>query len=134
MDDSNDITDTAQVVVFARAIKDNFDRQEKYGKSVSICTDGAPVMMGNKSGCLALLEQFLCLPILEVYKPAPVHYCTDFTSTATVSTYGRDIRRIGSLLQAVRVVLDSHPHSLTSILSPLGVRYQIDIRSLGSIG
>ncbi|KII70632.1 hypothetical protein RF11_06988 [Thelohanellus kitauei] len=27
---------------------------------------------------------------LEVFKPAPVHFCTDFTSTAsaTVSTYG----------------------------------------------
>ncbi|KII67586.1 hypothetical protein RF11_14320 [Thelohanellus kitauei] len=48
---------------------------------------------------------------LEVFKPAPVHYCTDFTSTAiaTVSTYGRDIRRIGTLFQAVRVVLGSHP-------------------------
>ncbi|KII62111.1 hypothetical protein RF11_01484 [Thelohanellus kitauei] len=48
---------------------------------------------------------------LEVFKAAPVHYCTDFTSTviATVSTYGRDIRRIGTLLQAVRVVRDSHP-------------------------
>ncbi|KII73422.1 hypothetical protein RF11_07223 [Thelohanellus kitauei] len=48
---------------------------------------------------------------LEVFKPAPVHYCTDFTSTAiaTVSTYGRDIRRIGTLFQAVRVVRGSHP-------------------------
>ncbi|KII61496.1 hypothetical protein RF11_12912 [Thelohanellus kitauei] len=48
---------------------------------------------------------------LEVFKPAPVHCCTDFTSTAiaTVSTYGRDIRRIGTLLQAVRVVQDLHP-------------------------
>ncbi|KII63781.1 hypothetical protein RF11_15015 [Thelohanellus kitauei] len=47
----------------------------------------------------------------KVFKPAPVQYCTDFTSTAiaTVSMYGRDIRRIGTLLQAVRVVQDSHP-------------------------
>ncbi|KII66118.1 hypothetical protein RF11_11934 [Thelohanellus kitauei] len=47
---------------------------------------------------------------LEVFKPAPVHFCTDFTSTAsaTVSTYGRDVLRLGTLLQAVRVVQDSH--------------------------
>ncbi|KII74847.1 hypothetical protein RF11_12989 [Thelohanellus kitauei] len=39
---------------------------------------------------------------LEVFKPAPVHLCTDFTSTAsaTVST--------GPLLQTVRVVQDSN--------------------------
>ncbi|KII72699.1 hypothetical protein RF11_15208 [Thelohanellus kitauei] len=47
---------------------------------------------------------------LEVFKPAPVHFCTDFTSTAnaTVSTYGRDIPRLGTFLQAVKVVQDSH--------------------------
>ncbi|KII67294.1 hypothetical protein RF11_07717 [Thelohanellus kitauei] len=47
---------------------------------------------------------------LEVFKPAPVHFCTDFTSTAseTVSTYGRVVLQRGSLLQAVRVVQDSH--------------------------
>ncbi|KII71160.1 hypothetical protein RF11_09180 [Thelohanellus kitauei] len=41
---------------------------------------------------------------LDGYKPAPVHYCTCFTSTttATVSTYGRDIRWIGTHLQALR--------------------------------
>ncbi|KII70743.1 hypothetical protein RF11_09966 [Thelohanellus kitauei] len=39
-----------------------------------------------------------------------VHFCTDFTSTAnaTVSTYGRDVLRRGTLLQAVRVLQDSH--------------------------
>ncbi|KII66102.1 hypothetical protein RF11_00885 [Thelohanellus kitauei] len=47
----------------------------------------------------------------DVFKPAPVHYCTDFTSTAiaTVSTYGGNIRWIGTLLQAVRVVRSSLP-------------------------
>ncbi|KII74969.1 hypothetical protein RF11_16427 [Thelohanellus kitauei] len=47
---------------------------------------------------------------LEVFKPAPVHFCTDFTSTAnaTVSTYCRDVLRLGTLLQAVRVVQASH--------------------------
>ncbi|KII75059.1 hypothetical protein RF11_03131 [Thelohanellus kitauei] len=47
---------------------------------------------------------------LEVFKPAPVHFCTDFTSTAsaTVSTYGRVVLRLGTFLQAVKVVQDSH--------------------------
>ncbi|KII68184.1 hypothetical protein RF11_08135 [Thelohanellus kitauei] len=54
---------------------------------------------------------------LELFKPAPVHFCTDFTSTAnaTVSKYGRDVLRLGTFLQAVKVVQDSqlintHPH------------------------
>ncbi|KII73023.1 hypothetical protein RF11_13582 [Thelohanellus kitauei] len=47
---------------------------------------------------------------LEVFKPAPVHYSTDFTSTAiaTVSTYGREIRQIDTLLHAYRVVMGLH--------------------------
>ncbi|KII70495.1 hypothetical protein RF11_11831 [Thelohanellus kitauei] len=47
---------------------------------------------------------------LEVLKPAPVHFCTDFpsTATATVSTYGRVVLRLGTFLQAVKVVQDSH--------------------------
>ncbi|KII63111.1 hypothetical protein RF11_01861 [Thelohanellus kitauei] len=47
---------------------------------------------------------------LEVFKPAPVHFCTDFTLTAsaTVSTYCRDIFRGGTLLRAVRVMHDSY--------------------------
>ncbi|KII68034.1 hypothetical protein RF11_02037 [Thelohanellus kitauei] len=49
-------------------------------------------------------------PSEKVYKPASVHFCTDFTSTAnaTVSTYGRDIPRGGTLLQAAKVVQGSH--------------------------
>ncbi|KII67328.1 hypothetical protein RF11_15588 [Thelohanellus kitauei] len=41
--------------------------------------------------------------LLEVLKPAPVHFCTDFTSTATatLSTYGRVVVRLGTFLQAV---------------------------------
>ncbi|KII74240.1 hypothetical protein RF11_07173 [Thelohanellus kitauei] len=41
---------------------------------------------------------------LEVLKPSPVHFCTDFTSTAssTLSTYGRDVLRLGTFLQAVK--------------------------------
>ncbi|KII63612.1 hypothetical protein RF11_12119 [Thelohanellus kitauei] len=47
---------------------------------------------------------------LEVFKPAPVHFCTDFTSTAnaTVSTYSRDVPPLGTFLQAVKLVQDSH--------------------------
>ncbi|KII63114.1 hypothetical protein RF11_01864 [Thelohanellus kitauei] len=46
----------------------------------------------------------------KFFKPASVHFCTDFTSTAnaTVSTYGRDVLPGGTLLLAVRVVEDSH--------------------------
>ncbi|KII62603.1 hypothetical protein RF11_14015 [Thelohanellus kitauei] len=47
---------------------------------------------------------------LEVFKPAPVHFFTDFPSTAsaTVSTYGRVVLRLGTFLQAFIVVQDSH--------------------------
>ncbi|KII71280.1 hypothetical protein RF11_08776 [Thelohanellus kitauei] len=57
---------------------------------------------------------------LEVLKPAPVHFCTDFMSTAnaTVSTYGRDELRGGTLLQAVRVVQDSHLINTHPYLQP----------------
>ncbi|KII64155.1 hypothetical protein RF11_14813 [Thelohanellus kitauei] len=71
---------------------------------------------------------------LEVYKLTPVHYCTDFISTAnaTVSTYGRDVPREGTLLQPVRVVQDHTCKTFTPILCPLDLCYQIGIRSLGS--
>ncbi|KII64701.1 General transcription factor II-I repeat domain-containing protein 2 [Thelohanellus kitauei] len=95
MDDSNDITDTAQVVVFARAIKDNFDvieelpgleslhsttkgsdlfetlknlrekNNKESGKLVIICIDVAPAMVVSKSGCRTLLEQFLGRSIFQ---------------------------------------------------------------------
>ncbi|KII73597.1 hypothetical protein RF11_05081 [Thelohanellus kitauei] len=54
-----------------------------------------------KSATLPFLQpKSLVMPV--VYKPAPVHFCTDFTSTAnaTVSTYGRDVPRGGTLLHA----------------------------------
>ncbi|KII62426.1 hypothetical protein RF11_16236 [Thelohanellus kitauei] len=43
---------------------------------------------------------------LEVFKPAQVHFCTDFTSTvsAPVSTYGRVVLRRGTLVQPVKVL------------------------------
>ncbi|KII61219.1 hypothetical protein RF11_11304 [Thelohanellus kitauei] len=48
--------------------------------------------------------------IIEVFKPAAVHFLTDFTSTsnATVSTYDMVVLRVGTLLQAVWIVQDSH--------------------------
>ncbi|KII74819.1 hypothetical protein RF11_14498 [Thelohanellus kitauei] len=62
---------------------------------------------------------------LEVYKPAPALYCTDFTSTAiaTVSSYGRNICRVGTLLQAVRVVLDSHSQNTHRYHQPTTARF-----------
>ncbi|KII65077.1 hypothetical protein RF11_05656 [Thelohanellus kitauei] len=60
----------------------------------------------NKNSCET--EYNPCLPELRV-----LFFCSqleDFTSTAsaTVSTYGRVVLRGGTLLQAVRVVQDSH--------------------------
>ncbi|KII73080.1 hypothetical protein RF11_12474 [Thelohanellus kitauei] len=70
-------------------------RMETHGKSL--------VYSGDTRPCQLLIEK-------EVFKPAPVHFCTDFTSTAsaTVSTYGRVVLRLGTFLQAVKVVQDSH--------------------------
>ncbi|KII72945.1 hypothetical protein RF11_12315 [Thelohanellus kitauei] len=57
----------------------------------------------------SVLCTFFCSHI-EVLKTAPVHFCTNFTSTANamVSTYGRDVLQGGTLLQAVRLVQYSH--------------------------
>lgn len=89
MDESTDISGTARVAVFVRAINDNFEVIEEllglelihmttkgidlfetlkvcvqrynidWAKLDSVCTDGAPALTGKKSGCLALLEKFL---------------------------------------------------------------------------
>ncbi|KII71516.1 hypothetical protein RF11_14136 [Thelohanellus kitauei] len=58
--------------------------------------------------------------LLELFKHAPVHYCTEFTSIANamVCTYGKDIRRGGTLLQAVRVVRGSHRLNIHSYPLP----------------
>ncbi|KII68475.1 hypothetical protein RF11_06913 [Thelohanellus kitauei] len=50
------------------------------------------------------------LLIFGVYKSSPVHFCTNFASTAnaTLFTYDRDAPRVGTLLQAVREVQDPH--------------------------
>ncbi|KII70841.1 hypothetical protein RF11_05546 [Thelohanellus kitauei] len=76
IDESNDISETALVEVFVRAINDNFVVIEEllglealhssirgsdlnnmeWVKFVSICIDRAPAMMVDKSGCPSLLE------------------------------------------------------------------------------
>ncbi|KII69464.1 hypothetical protein RF11_11110 [Thelohanellus kitauei] len=55
----------------------------------------------------------------EVYKPAPVHFCTYFilTANATLSMYGRDVPQRGTLLRADRVVQESHLLSIHPLSS-----------------
>ncbi|KII64157.1 hypothetical protein RF11_00858 [Thelohanellus kitauei] len=76
-----------------------------------------------------LFPQYIFIFRLEVFKPAPVHFCTDFTSTAssTVSTYGRVVPRGGTLLQAVRVVQD---HLLNTHHYPQPIRAKLPDRHL----
>ena len=89
IDESTDKTAAAQLTVFVRNINDNFEVTEEllsleslhstakgadlfekvkssvnrfnldWDKLESVCTDGAPAMVGKRSGCVALLEQFL---------------------------------------------------------------------------
>ncbi|KII70813.1 General transcription factor II-I repeat domain-containing protein 2 [Thelohanellus kitauei] len=96
MDESNDISDTAQVAVFKRAINDNIDiideifglepihsstkvsdlfeilnnlgekNNMEWGNLVSICTDEALAMGGSRSGCLTLLEHFYVAQYLNI--------------------------------------------------------------------
>ncbi|KII74330.1 General transcription factor II-I repeat domain-containing protein 2 [Thelohanellus kitauei] len=89
MDESDDISDTTNVLVIFLAVNKNVDlvglesshsttkgsdlletlenpgekNNMECGKSVSICPDGAMAMMGSKSRRLTLLEQFLDRPI-----------------------------------------------------------------------
>ena len=88
LDESADICDVAQLSIFGRGIDDNFNVFEKlnsfetlHGKTrgsgifekvklclesqqldlnkfLSVCTDGAPSMIGKVAGALALLERF----------------------------------------------------------------------------
>lgn len=97
MDESNDVSDTAQVTIFIRAVNDDFDVVEEllglkslggttkgtdlfdalkscvednnldWAKLHSICTDGAPAMTGRYAGCLSLLEAFLMRPVLKYH-------------------------------------------------------------------
>ncbi|KII73322.1 hypothetical protein RF11_04704 [Thelohanellus kitauei] len=80
----------------------------KYSKIFAYAYD---IFSAGKKKDFFLIGSDFCLTHQEVFKPEPLNYCTDFTSTAiaTVSTYGRDICQLGTLVQAVRVVLDSHP-------------------------
>ncbi|KII70717.1 hypothetical protein RF11_09052 [Thelohanellus kitauei] len=79
-------------------------------------------------------NQFFCQR-LEVYKTVPVHFCTDLTSTANATDPHtcRAAPRHGTLLQAVRVVYDSHLLNIHPIVCPLELRYHIGIRSLDDL-
>ena len=97
MDESTDISDTAQVSIFIRAVSDNFEVMEEllgfeslqgttkgtdlfeilkacveknnvdWKRLDSICTDGAPALTGRHVGCLSLLEKFLERPLLKYH-------------------------------------------------------------------
>jgi len=97
MDESTDISDTAQVAIFIRAINENFEvmkellgvesmqgttkgtdlfdilrtcaerNNSNWQKLDSVCTDGAPALTGRHIGCLALLEQYLGRPFLKYH-------------------------------------------------------------------
>lgn len=97
IDESTDISDTAQLAVFIRSVSDDFEVIEEllelesihettkgsdlfetlklcadrknidWSKLDSVCSDGAPALTGKQSGCLALLEKFLCRPILKYH-------------------------------------------------------------------
>ena len=98
MYESTDLSDTAQLTIFVRALSNNFDVIEEllgleslqgttkgsdlffalktsveksnmdWAKLDSIYTNGCPAMTGKHAGCLALLEQFLERPLLK-------HHC-----------------------------------------------------------
>lgn len=88
LDESCDMTDSAQLSIFVRYINDQFQVTEEllglrqliktrgedlfeeiksvveknnldWSKLNSICTDGAPAMTGKNNGCVALIEKFL---------------------------------------------------------------------------
>ena len=95
VDESADLTDTAQLIIFIRGVDDNFNvfqellsLESLYGttkganifqklklctenfeldmnKLISICTDGAPAMVGKNNGMVALLEKFLDRPLIK---------------------------------------------------------------------
>lgn len=97
MDESTDISDTAQVSIFIRAVSNTFEVIEEllglesiqgttkgtdlfrilktcveknkldWKRLDSICTDGAPALTGRHVGCLSLLEKFLARPLLKYH-------------------------------------------------------------------
>ncbi|KII66906.1 hypothetical protein RF11_11862 [Thelohanellus kitauei] len=68
----------------------------------------------------------------EVFKPALVHYSTDFTSTATatVLTYDNEICPICTLHYAVKLARSSHLLNIHPYPVPPELRCQIGIHSL----
>lgn len=97
LDESTDICDVAQLSIFIRGIDDNFSVFEEllsleslHGKTrgsdifdkvksclenlqidssklISVCTDGAPSMIGRVAGTTTLLENFLNRPLLKYH-------------------------------------------------------------------
>ena len=97
LDKSADICDVAQLSIFVWGIDDNFNVFEErigfeslHGKTresdifekvilglesqqldlnrlLSLCTDGAPSMIGQAAGAVALLERFLGRPLLKYH-------------------------------------------------------------------
>lgn len=97
LDESTDVCDVAQLSIFIRGIDDNFSVFEEllsleslHGKTrgsdifekvkscleslqidssklISVCTDGAPSMIGRVAGTTALLEEFLNRPLLKYH-------------------------------------------------------------------
>lgn len=97
MDESTDLSDTAQVTIFIRAVGEDFEVIEEvlgveamhgttkgvdlfntlktcvercdldWRKLDSVCTDGAPAMTGTHIGCLSLLEQFIGRSVLKYH-------------------------------------------------------------------
>ncbi|XP_076359110.1 general transcription factor II-I repeat domain-containing protein 2A-like [Tachypleus tridentatus] len=97
LDESADICDVAQLSIFIRGIDDNFNIFEEligleslhgktresdifekvksclenqhlnFSKLLSVCTDGAPSMIGRVAGTVALLGKFLGRPLLKYH-------------------------------------------------------------------
>ncbi|XP_076346237.1 general transcription factor II-I repeat domain-containing protein 2A-like isoform X1 [Tachypleus tridentatus] len=97
LDESADICDVAQLSIFIRGIDDNFNIFEEligleslhgktrgsdifekvksclenqhlnFSKLLSVCTDGAPSMIGRVAGTVALLEKFFGRPLLKYH-------------------------------------------------------------------
>ncbi|KII66013.1 hypothetical protein RF11_14526 [Thelohanellus kitauei] len=74
---------------------------------IETCCDQSDKFSTDEKACQDISNHiyYCLLENLEVFKPEPVHLCTDFTSTAsvTVSTYSRDVLQLGTFLRAVYV-------------------------------
>ncbi len=110
LDESTDICDVAQLSIFIRGIDKNFNVFEEllsleslHGKArgsdifenvkicienlqlgtwkfISVCTDGAPAMLGKNVGTVTLLETFIGHPLIKycIIHQEVLCYATDF--------------------------------------------------------